>query len=1302
MAVSFNLDGQAYTFPDWATEATAAEMLDMMKKIAASSGMSKDKQEKLAKSTENLIKEVKNGNTADTKNNDDQKKRDEKLLKASEQSNKDFKELKKSLDDYKIDQAFNKSVLGTFANNFEKDGEVVGKAIFTLGGTLVKGASMIGGALVGAGTFLGNTLLSAGNELNDLAKSGVGFNSSIGSMNKTAGMAVSSLSGLTGGFKASSRLIGQFSNVVAVGTIDRFSNTMKFAADTSEELGLSFEDSMEQFGDALSRRQQLLNIGNIDQQRVNKQVQTTVKSQMAYATALGVSTVELQSFVDSLVRNNGMLSASLIGFSDTVRSDVIAGVEVFASGLAATGGKAGEDIAAAFLDAGTTGAIGLSDAATGFVTALPSLAGPINEFATAMQNGTLSQDQARDMVTGLTKNLGNLDQGEKDRIFAMARIGDEAAKTMAQAITQFEQSEEKIDEINKMFGTAFDMDAVQTGTNNFNKMLTQVTGGFSNAFYSLFANDEVMGVIQDGMNEIFQAFGLGVDDLSGAAMGAGDMVQKFVPAIKSFVTSLVNVAKDVAGFFAQFKTDDGFDFGAMFEAVGGKIKSAILKAIGGFVLLWLGGTVALTAAKQYLMPAAGKFASQLFSQGPGIAKNLASKASGFISTMFKSDTAKQLQQGIFALGGKLSEKFKNVKIPGMDMAKNLQGKAVEKLGTTGIGGKVGGFLKSTTDKADDVTSKMTSGGKSGDFLKSLANGVKKFGDNKTVKGAASLALLGGAITLAAVGLKQFNEVNFTSLIKGTIALAGLAGLAQLLGKGSTAMIKGAAAVALLGAAVVPMAFGLSLMKDVGFDTILNMGAGLVVLGAAAAGLGLALPFILAGSVAIAAMGAALIPFAFGVNLLSKSLPLFTEGLERMSMIDGGNLAGAAGGLLAVGGAMALMAPLLPFMLLGSLAGPALEKMGIALSYFNIVDAENLRLIGPAMASIAAGMSALSGGALMSGLKDGIGSLFGAESPIDKIKNFAGALSEIDVHPLLDVAYALESLVTSSQHLDTAGDEFEAFSEQVSPFIRKMVVLSHSIEDMGSEPFAVFNTLGPLSESSLKFASSVDSINNSLDNVDGEYISDQFMSIGDSIQYMNEQLEGVNFGSIVKLGAMKMFGPSKADKQAEEQKQAVSNTAYDKLYGNAFDGPGLTQIMEGLQSKNADMFVKQNYGELARAGINADQEALIGKKGGEGFREELKRVQLELQTQIDMYKMQEATGVVAANVPTTNQVAPQVTETPGTPGTPGAAEALKSTFGGDTPDTMSTTDMLLERIAKLQEENNRLLKKETRAISELDL
>ena len=57
----------------------------------------------------------------------------------------------------------------------------------------------------------------------------------------------------------------------------------------------------------------------------------------------------------------------------------------------------------------------------------------------------------------------------------LARIGDESAKQMAQAITQFEQSESKMEEVNKMLGTGFNMDTVQKGTNAFNKVVAQAT-----------------------------------------------------------------------------------------------------------------------------------------------------------------------------------------------------------------------------------------------------------------------------------------------------------------------------------------------------------------------------------------------------------------------------------------------------------------------------------------------------------------------------------------------------------------------------------------------------------------------------------------------------------------------------------------------------------------------------------------------------------------------------------------------------------------------------------------------------------
>ena len=68
-------------------------------------------------------------------------------------------------------------------------------------------------------------------------------------------------------------------------------------------------------------------------------------------------------------------------------------------------------------------------------------------------------------------SLGNLSAGEKARVKSLAIVGDENAKMMAQAIAQFEQSEKKMKQLNEQLGTAFDMDTVQKGTNEFNKVL---------------------------------------------------------------------------------------------------------------------------------------------------------------------------------------------------------------------------------------------------------------------------------------------------------------------------------------------------------------------------------------------------------------------------------------------------------------------------------------------------------------------------------------------------------------------------------------------------------------------------------------------------------------------------------------------------------------------------------------------------------------------------------------------------------------------------------------------------------------
>lgn len=1358
MAVSFNLDGQALTFPDWASEATAEQMLDILKTMAKQSGASQKDQAKATESAKRVLNEIKKGNDSAGQSDDEQKKRDEKLLKETKEFGKDIREVGRSLEQYKMDKEFDATFLGSLKKSFESEGENVGRAIFVTAEHMYKGAAYIGGAVKTYGLALGQSILGAGDSLNDLSKVGVGFNDTYQGMADSAGLGVSQLAGLTGSFAGAADLIGKNSKVVATQGFEKFSATMKNAADISEELGMSLEDSLGTFGEALNRRQQFMNVGNINQGRMNSQIAKTTKMQMAYATAIGVSTEEMQAFVDSLVKDNGLLSASLLRFDDAVRNDVVAGIEVFASGMAAMGGQAGQDIASAFLDAGTAGAIGMSDAAIGFTRALPSLQGPMNEFAQAMKEGTLTQEQSKDMVNTLTSELGNLSAGEKNRIFQMAKIGDESAKTMANAITQFEQSEDKLKEVNEKFGTAFNMDQVQQGTNQFNKIMTNITGGVSNAFYSMFANPEVMTVIEEGMAEIFGMFGMGVDDLSGAAMGSADMVSGMIPAIKSFVSFVVDIGKSVAGFFAQFKTDEGFDFGGMINALIGKATGLLFKGLVTFVGVWLGLTVATHYAKTVLGPqiatfAKGMFAKHgpaamqmaknalnytkgMFAQGATAGKNVLNNSIAYAKSVFNSSGAKGVAskisgyasvfgQAIFSKSKDVASKVASLATGFMSKitkggAPDVVGKGMSALGdkakalvpaglkdkVSNMGGKVGGMLKGASDNADKATMPM---GKSGGFLQSIADSVKKFGDSKVLKGAAAIALLGASVGLAGVGLKQFNEVDFTSLIKGTLALGGLAVLANALGKGSTAMIKGAAAILLLGASVVPLAFGLSLMKDVGFKTIGVLAAGLITLGAAAAVLSFASPFILAGSVAIAALGLALVPFGIALNLVAKALPAFTDSMAQMAEVDGMGLLKASGGMLAMGGAMALMAPLLPFMMLGALAAPSIRALGESLLIMNVIDFRNLSMAGEALSSLGAGMSALSGGSLMSGIKDGIGSLFGADSPVDRLKGFISELSNLDIGPLLSTAYAFDLLLTSSDRLQEFGTNLAVVSMYTEPFVEQMDNLSLSLLLMGKDPFAPFNTLGTHAEGMTMFATSAEQLTAALDNIDYGYISDGFYDIADSVEAVADSMSQISMGDMLKMGAMKLIGPSKEERAATEQQEAVKNQSFDKLHGD-FGGSGLYELMDKITAKSGANSARpgedplsqilSRQTELGAAGVNVDSDALLS---GDGARigEAMQDVTRQLQAQIDMYKMQNETGIVADNVPTTAQALAEVTEatTPQNTTTPQMVE--KDAMSGNIGAGMSQEDLLAE-LVRLTQINTNLLKKGNRITADIEV
>jgi len=263
------------------------------------------------------------------------------------------------------------------------------------------------------------------------------------------------------------------------------------------------------------------------------------------------------------------------------------------------------------------------------------------------------------------------------------------------------------------------------------------------------------------------------------------------------------------------------------------------------------------------------------------------------------------------LGGKITGKLKDTKI----------GKFL------GHGKDKGKDLVDPTPKLDDAD-KMGKGGKKGGIknkMKDLAAGFKALGKGGVLKGILALALAGPALLLA------LPSIPFL-LFMGVVPLAMLATnfkfLAQglkSLGKGFSSILKGLLVLGLLGIAMIPAAFAFKLLAGVDPLAMLAFSGAIVILGLAAAGLGFVFPMVALGAAAMALIGLAIIPFAFALKMIPEDLDLLgfaagtaALGLAGMTLIPG------ALGFIMMAGALTLFAYslllLVPLM-------PVLDKLG---------------------------------------------------------------------------------------------------------------------------------------------------------------------------------------------------------------------------------------------------------------------------------------------------------------------------------------------------------------------------------------
>jgi len=219
-----------------------------------------------------------------------------------------------------------------------------------------------------------------------------------------------------------------------------------------------------------------------------------------------------------------------------------------------------------------------------------------------------------------------------------------------------------------------------------------------------------------------------------------------------------------------------------------------------------------------------------------------------------------------------------------------------------------------------------------------ADQANKFGKIKAsdlIKGAAALLILAAALYVSAKAFQEFATVEWESVAKGLVGLVGLAAIAYVLGKAQGEMIKGAIAVALLGVALIPFAFAMSLIAGLDIGSVLAAAAGLVIFGGAVFALG-ALMFtgvgalvFGAGLLALTGLGIALIVLGTGLTMvgsgfsaISSSLPAIMEQISAVSQIDYMPILGLAGALSVLAFALAAVAAS------GMLALPALMALGL--------------------------------------------------------------------------------------------------------------------------------------------------------------------------------------------------------------------------------------------------------------------------------------------------------------------------------------------------------------------------------------
>ena len=377
---------------------------------------------------------------------------------------------------------------------------------------------------------------------------------------------------------------------------------------------------------------------------------------------------------------------------------------------------------------------------------------------------------------------------------------------------------------------------------------------------------------------------------------------------------------------------------------------------------------------------AGKAAESSQAGFGGIAKSVM-----LVGGLFAGKAA--IGKGLDMLKEKASDFGNTIKEKVQDKIKDAAGDMGKKL--LGMGGK-----KAKAPKMPKMPDGKAAGGKGGGFMDSLVEAFNKMDAKKMLMGAAALLVIAAALWVTAKAVQEFMKVNWDAMAKAGVALLGLAGIAYLLGKVKEDMIKGAAAMLILGVALGVIGLALQLFMAVKWEDMAKAGVALLALVGIAALIGAFIAPIMMGAAALIVLSAGFLIFAAGMWVLSKAMEGFVPMMETL-------FTGISGIITTIGDAIVKIIEAVT----AGISTVVDKLMGLT-----TLDGDNLLKIAGGITALGAALAGFGGGsgigAIADGLGGAIGGLLGGEGPLEQLQT---VMKDIQPEKLSGIAKAIVEL-----------------------------------------------------------------------------------------------------------------------------------------------------------------------------------------------------------------------------------------------------------------------------------------------------